>query len=371
MVGGGPTAVGLHIYSGAFTCGVQKAGWDVLGQWEEGDWGAKTFELNFPRVPHPLKLEDWPVSEYRGRVSLVMCNPPCAPWSVAGARLGMRDPRLVYTDNSVNAALKIEPDFFVWESVCRAYTFGREKVDEVAMKWRRAGYAVTILLTNAILHGTPQWRERFHFIAHRYKLGLRVPQIDVVPMVRSVIGDIEHLAVPVGEKSKLANHVYAVPGEREVNVLERLGEGEGWDKGYQRAVEDGVPARKARFICGRLWYDSTCRTLADVSATMHPTQSRAITIREAARLSGYPDGFVFAPQEGRKYGWSGGFRPEDVTQAVMPPVGEYLARQFSRALDVAEEAEPGEPEVIDWRPLARPLSPGRYAKAQGLRYNKT
>ena len=35
------TAVGIHIYSGAFTIGVEKH-FKILGQWEEGPWGAKT-----------------------------------------------------------------------------------------------------------------------------------------------------------------------------------------------------------------------------------------------------------------------------------------------------------------------------------------
>lgn len=363
-----PRAIGLHIYSGSFTLGIQQAGFEIGGQWEEGPWGGKTFELNFPNVPHPLEPADWPVAQEQGRVSLVYSNPPCAPWSMAGAKLGMADPRVAYTDNCVNTALQVEPDFFVWESVCRAFTLGRPKVDEIIEKFHRARYAVTILFTNALLHGVPQSRERFHLIAHRYRLPLQAPKLDydTVRTVRWAIKDLESKAVPAGRKAKVPAHVYEPYDERGLNVVDRLAQGEGWDKAYARAVADGVPASKARFLCWRLWYDAPCGTIADVTALVHPTQRRRLTVREAARLSGYPDSFQFAVHEGRKYRYSGGVCKEDVTQAVMSPVGRFLGDMFREALDEADPAEPGGLEVVDWRPLARSFSPQRFAKAKGL-----
>ena len=317
-----PRAIGIHIYAGTFTLGIQQAGFKIAGQWEEGPWGAKTFELNFPGVPHPLDRGDWPVAEARGRTALVYVNPPCAPWSMAGAKLGLADPRVVHTDTCVETALQIEPDFFMWESVCRAFTIGRPKVDEITEKFHQKGYAITILFTNAILHGVPQSRERFILIAHRYQLDLQAPQVDYekVVTVRQAIGDLEKSAVATGQKVKVPAHVYEPYDERGLNVAARLAQGGSWDKAYDQAVADGVPAKKARFLSWRLWYDAPCGTIADVTALVHPTQDRSLTIREAARLSGLPDSFEFAKHEGRKYRYSGNICKEDVTQAVMAPV---------------------------------------------------
>lgn len=359
-----PKAIGLHIYSGTFTFGIREAGFEIAGQWEEGPWGAATFDLNFPGVPHPLERADWPVAEARGNTTLMYANPPCAPWSMAGAKLGMADPRVVYTDHCVDTALQVKPDFFVWESVCRAFTLGRPKVDEITEKFHRQGYAVTILFTNAVLHGVPQSRERFHFIAHRFRLPFQTPQVDYkdVMTVRQAIGDLEKSAVPVGVGTETPTHVYEPYDERGRNVLERLSQGEGWDKAYARAVADGVPAKKARFLCWRLWYDAPCGTIADVNALVHPTADRCLTIREAARLCGLPDSFEFADHGEKKYRYTGGVCKEDVTQAVMAPVGRFLGQTFLKALDAGERAEAGSLEMIDWRKLARPYSPRRFAK---------
>ena len=366
-----PKAIGVHIYSGAFTVGVERAGFEIAGDWEEGPWGAATFELNFPTVPHPMEQKDWPIREVRANEDVVMmfANPPCAPWSLAGSKLGMADPRLVYTDASVSAALKVEPDFFVWESVCQAFRTGREKVDEVVRKFNRKGYGVTVLMTNSVLHGAAQWRERFHLIAHRYELDLRRPLVgfeDVIT-VRMAIEDLENSAVPAGRKEKIPNHVYEPFDERGMNVAKRMAQGEGWGNAYERAVADGIPARKARFLAGRMRYDSPSRTIADIACMTHPTKNRTLTIREAARLCGYPDDFVFAGSKNpaRDKGYNG-VRREDVTQAVMPPVAEFLGRTFLRALDVGEEVKSRRGfEMVDWRPYARGFSSKRFAVAQG------
>ncbi|KKL65998.1 hypothetical protein LCGC14_2149350, partial [marine sediment metagenome] len=114
-----PVALGLHIYSGAFTLGMSRH-FKIIGQWEEGPWAADTFELNFPKVPHPLALEDWPVRDVQPQV--MYANPPCAPWSAAGSRLGMADPRVQFTKNCVELALQLKPEVFVVESVCRAWS---------------------------------------------------------------------------------------------------------------------------------------------------------------------------------------------------------------------------------------------------------
>jgi DNA (cytosine-5)-methyltransferase 1 len=357
--GSAPTAIGVHVYAGGFTAGVQKAGYDILGQWEELDAGYETARLNFPDAEHPLGPPDtWPVQRFAGRVDLVFANPPCAPWSTAGSRLGVNDRRVEYTYDCAKAALSLQPSFFVWESVPRAFSpkGGLAVVDEVIRLFRKAGYATTVLFTNAVLHGTPQWRERFHFIAHRYRLRLELPQVthEGVMTVREAIEDLEYVPDDVGW-----NHVRQAYDERGLNVVRRLSQGEGWNIGWERAVKEGLPARRARFISYRLRYDAPAATLLDVGALVHPTQDRPITMREAARLCGYPDEFIFAPHR-RGGRWVA--LPSEVYQAVMPPVAMYLGITF---LNCGGRAQPGELEVIDWRKEGRRFSPRRFAERMG------
>ena len=354
-----PTALGLHIYSGAFTFGAAKH-FDVLGQWEEGPWGAATFELNFPGVPHPLSLGDWPVKEHVGKVDLVYANPPCAPWSSMrklAASTGpkeMDDPRLQFVKNVVNTTIILAPRFFVLESVCQMWSNGREFCTYIGEAFLKRGYGVTILLTNAILYGASQHRRRFHLIAHRYALPLEQPVLpDVGALtVKAVIGDLEGAARWLDEEAVVPNHRVRRPDPvKEVPVMERLVPGQAWNDVAKPLRDAGgdVQIRLASFH--RQDGEKPSRTVAGVDQIVHYSGRRFLTVREGARLCGYPDTFVFAPARNRLHD----ARQTDVTQAVLPPMGEYLAGLCRRSLEAGDPADSSVMEVVDFRPLARKL----------------
>ena len=332
----------------------------VLAQLEELDAGFATAELNLKgRVDHVLApFFDWPLEKYAGRANIFYANPPCAPWSLAGNRLGMADPRIVYADHALMAGLLLEPDFIVIESVCRAWspTGGRPLYDNFVESALAHGYAVTIFLTNAVLHGAPQMRQRFHFIAHKYEIRDLLSRAEGpvtyadVPTVWDTIGDLED--APDDDAWGHVRHPMTDP--RELNVAHELRQGEGWGDAWRRLVERGVPAKPARFIAHRLIYDAPCGTVLDIDAMVHPTQDRHLTLREGARLCGYPDEFQFA--KGTR-----GFRNADVTQAVLPFMGRYLGGVFYRGMERGLKVNGSNGlEVIDLRPFAKPFAPKRF-----------
>ena len=346
-----PSAVGCHIYSGAFTLGMSKR-FDVLAQLEEGLWGAETFKLNFPKTPHYLDARVWPLTALASqRPSVVFANPPCACWSAIGAKLGDKDPRFKFTENSFYTAMALSPEIFVMESVPRAWSAspggGKEAYTCLSREAGLRGYQTTILLTNALLHGGNQSRERFHFIVHRPELSIPTPWPGVFPSVNEVIGDLADSAVFLGEEEpRVPNHVVEREKDKYNIVFPELRQGERWNDAAARLLERGVEAGRGRFISYRLIGDVPCGTIADVNALIHPTQSRHLTVREGARLCGYPDDFVFATDS------RGRAQASDVTQAVLPTMGEYLGGICARSLD-NNDAQPGELNVIDFRYLAR------------------
>ena len=348
-----PGAIGCHIYSGAFTLGMAKR-FDILAQLEEGPWGAETFKLNFPKTPHYTQAESWPLvleNLAKQRPSVVFANPPCACWSPIGAKLGDKDPRFKFTENSFNVAMALDPEIFVMESVPRAWSSspggGKEAYTRLSREAGLRGYQTTILLTNALLHGGNQSRERFHLIVHRPELSIPTPRPTVFPSVNEVIGDLADRAVFLGEAEPLVpNHVVERKKDKYNVVFPELRQGERWNDAAARLLDRGVETGRGRFISYRLIGDVPCGTIADVNALIHPTRARHLTIREGARLCGYPDDFVFAVDA------RGRAQASDVTQAVLPTMGEYLGGVCARSLD-NNDAQPGELNVIDFRPLAR------------------
>ncbi len=359
-----PTALGIHIYSGAFTLGVSDY-FDILGQWEEGPWGAATFDLNFPTVPHPLTKDEWPVAEMKSRgVNLIYANPPCACWSAVGSHLGTADPRFQFTLNAAEAALEIQPDFFILESVPMAWTRGQSAYEEIAQRFRDIGMATTVFLTNGLLHYGTQSRNRFHLIAHKHEISFPEPMLgwrDVLT-VKDLIGDLEDNAVFVGSGDKLAvpNHIVRQPTDNDLRVMKELNEGEKWNHAADRVRAAGGEAKNGRMIASRLFMDSTVNTVLDIDALTHPTQDRTLTLREGARLCGYPDSFEFAVNTKNDRGLG---TNSDVTQAVLPYMGRYLAERCMVSLE-NDIAEPDGLPLIDFRKIARPFSKKTYRKTR-------
>lgn len=360
----GMNAIGLNIFGGGFTLGMRESGLNILGQFEECDAGKRTWALNYDELEmeRPMRHSQWPIARYRRKAQVVYANPPCAPWSSVNTRHSgqarFSDPRLVLSAHSMEAGLQLEPEVFIMESVPNAYTIGIEYYHRWAREWLARGYMVTYFLTDALLHGVPSTRQRFHFIAHRHELPLEPPDMrQFMPnTLRQAIGELEdkpsgylpqHTLVPVADDLRAC--------------MEATGEGD--------CVAPVVRDRKARglydgtlfsFLIRRQMWDAPAFTVLYMEAMVHPNGKRWLTLREGLRLCGYPDSFRI-------------HSPKEATQAVLPPVGRYLGHlaqvSVRDGLSGQRRGHRGV-RVVDWRALAKPYRPGAVREAllsqQGL-----
>ena len=93
-------------------------------------------------------------------------------------------------------------------------------------------------------------------------------------------------------------------------------------------------------VFGRLWWDrpsSTIRTefhKPEKGRYLHPTQPRAITVREAARLMSFPDDFVLPDEQSMTA------IARQVGNAVPPLLALRLAEAVADGLDVEASRKP-------------------------------
>ena len=62
---------------------------------------------------------------------------------------------------------------------------------------------------------------------------------------------------------------------------------------------------------------------------VHPTQDRAVSIREAARLQTFPDSFIFCGTKDKQY--------QQVGNAVPPIMAKAIAKKLAQQLRKAED----------------------------------
>ena len=357
-------ALGINIYGGGQTLGMLKH-FAVVEQWEEIALGRRTFDLNFQGIARPIcRPSEWPISKYAGKVLLVYANPPCVPFSDASSysrrtnpdqvgRRGktvadrLKDPLLELTESTHQAALALRPQIFICESVQNAYTYGRARYEMYRDRWLKAGYSVTWLLTDALLHGAPCRRQRFHFLAHKVQLALpQAPAPTRVSTVRDAIGDLvdrplqdrlvggpfQHWEIPTGAWNRDDRWRYLLKRVPPFGPLAAAEPPGGWPAGCPRP---------STFV-QRLRWDGPSGTVLRGGHKLHPGGERWVTMRELMRLTTYPDEFRAASEI-------------DICDSVLPCVAEFLAGVAKESIRHGDAVRSPTFSIVDWRDIAKPF----------------
>lgn len=336
----GYTALGSYVFAGGFTVGMQRAGFDVPAHLEDNGYGVGLARHNLPDLSIYVGVEDWPLAQYRG-VDVVYGNPPCAAWSsLNGKRTSSEqtwklDDRVDCTRKHFALLEALQPRVWVWESVQRALSTGREFVDELAARALELGYAVHLVTFDGQHVGLPHRRKRFFFVATRVEVdwwkGFVEPPTagEVLAEPPDDLDDRVWLTGAYREAWRHAVHLSKFNcGLVDLAV--------GFDAAYpnperrvvgNRTVTKGRPAFRYKVV-------GPHRVLPTVvgDSVIRWDEPRRLTPSEHKRACGYPGWYVFEPRSLGNY--------DLLTRAVMPPVGEWLGYRLRAALGQNVEAEP-------------------------------
>jgi len=336
--GAKPTALGCNIFAGGFAAGVCKH-FDILAHFEESNYFVRTFKHNFPHVPVWINLATWPRDRFRGEVDWVYCNPPCAPWSPAGAtsRRGAdawrTDSRVDCVWNSFSLLDAIRPKVWCWESVPRAASpnGGRELVLELIERAKKLGYAATELFNAAWMHGIPQRRRRFMLFLHNIELTFPPPEIKFRTLRDVIYGMEPDPDVIWLDEQRQKLYAETAPGDSMRSTFNQL---------YPNSVEKKNVRGRPPWAEFRQHWDWLAGTITSHNSQLHPDDPRALALNEVHRICGYPDDWEFVGPRGT---WR-----TQMAQAVMPPVAEYVAKCVRQSIDLDRGISQLSHEVVDW-----------------------
>ena len=372
-----PIAVDLFAGAGGLSLGLEQAGYEIAAAVEYDPTHAAVHEFNFP-YGHTFAADISDItgqeirndSEIGSRdVHLVAGGPPCQGISMIGRR-AIDDPRNALLKEFVRVALELEPRYVLMENVS-GLMVGKHKqlVDEVVSLIEEGGhYRVLkpIRVLQAADYGTPQSRRRVILLAARedvpvpsYPAPTHAPRtikgelptntdLPVGPSVMDALGDLPDadqfedllhdeatVGVTFGEPSPYAALLrgtkkdprdFSRPRPRTTNALTASARTIHTRKSIDRFsdVEPGTTEKVSRFL--RLAPDGICNTLRAGTASdrgaytaprpIHPLHPRVITVREAARLHGYPDWFRFHATKWNGFRQIGNSVPPALARAV-------------------------------------------------------
>lgn len=386
----GHTAVSLFSGCGGFCEGVKLAGFDVLAAVELDKYAAVTYRANFPEVPlfegdvHAFLDSGeagWTAEEQErfGHLAdvdldLVFGGPPCQGYSQIGTRI-LDDPRNELYLQYIRVVKQLRPKVFLMENVPNMLLLAKGKFKrEVLEAMAEAGYKnCGVQVLSAADYGVPQVRRRAIFFGIRDDLEAGGPAEDLLakflkeqerpaPTAWDAIKDLpeataihyEDLKYPrsradsafldemrtdregewygkadVGAarpRRALSNHHTKEIQERRKALIALLKPGAKGDS-LPKEVWNGLrPEKWRRLPTDRPAYTILAQMHRDLSEWVHPKYERWITVREAARLQSFHDGFVFHTSEWQMLKQVGNAVPPLLARAVASAASEVLRR---------------------------------------------
>jgi DNA (cytosine-5)-methyltransferase 1 len=363
--------------------GFEQAGYDIAAAVELDPVHAAVHEYNFPYSKTMCRsVVGLPGADIRREggigsreIHAVIGGAPCQGFSMIGKR-ALDDPRNLLVREFARIVLELNPRYFVLENVA-GLTVGdhRKFLDEIVAEFE-GSYRVLLpyRVLQAAEFGVPQSRKRLFLIGAREGVPLpsypattttagnmkglpRAGELPLSPNVWDAIGDLpdpddyeelfhgDSVLAEYGEPSEYAAALrgfrrepddYSHMRQFDEKLLTSSMRTIHTELSRTRfaATAPGSTEGVSRFL--RLHPSGICNTLRAGTASdrgahtsprpIHPKAPRVITVREAARLHGYPDWFRLHATK-----WHG-FR--QIGNSVPPPLGRAVASALLAADNV-------------------------------------
>jgi DNA (cytosine-5)-methyltransferase 1 len=280
--------------------------------------------------------------QQEGELALFAGGPPCQGFSKQkrGAHLGDQRNELIY--DYIRLLSGIRPRFFLFENVAIfGQKRGKEYMDEMVRRFQ--DYRLYPHFYNTADYGLAQTRERFVIVGKRrdQKVSFRIPKptVDKWKTVGEVLEGIPEPPLDYKDHPEFPNHQRARVTPINIKRFSYVPQGGGWQS---IPMDIRIPCHKTADtscggwpdVYGRLKWDGQCPTITGGFDSFtrgrygHPHQDRPLTPREAARLQGFPDSFVFC-------GTRGDIRSQ-IGNAVPPPLAAAIGAEIRRSLLCAD-----------------------------------
>ena len=331
-----PRVISLFSGCGGLDLGFEKAGFEipVANEFDKKIWD--TFKVNHPNT-HLIEgdirnvtkddIEHYISDEIDG----IIGGPPCQSWSEAGSLKGIEDARGQLFFEYIRILKEFKPKFFLAENVSGMLANRHsEAVKNILHLFDEAGYDVSLTLVNAKNYGVAQERERVFYIGFRKDLKIKFEfpkgstEMEGKLALRDIIWDLKDTAIPALDKNKhnpkaINNNEYFI-GSYSTIFMSR-NRVKSWNEqaftvqasGRQCQLPPQAPKMelvgkdKRRFVPGQ------------------ESLYRRMTVREVARVQGFPDDFKFIYDDvNMAYKMIGNAVPVNLAYEVAIGIKKYL-----------------------------------------------
>ena len=293
--------ISLFSGCGGLDLGFEKAGFDIpiANEFDKNIW--KTFEINHPQTK--LLKEDIRKLDTKllpNDIDGIIGGPPCQSWSEAGSLKGIEDDRGKLFYEYIRILKNVKPKFFLAENVSGMLADRHsEAVKNILKMFEECGYDVSLTLVNAKDYGVAQERKRVFYIGFRKDLNIKfdfpkgsTEDEDSKITLRDIIWDLKDTAVPAGDKNQhnpnaINNNEYFIGSYSPIFMSRNRVKS--WDEQAFTVQASGRQCQIHPQAPKMIKVDKNDCRFVEGKENLY----RRMTIREVARVQGFPDTFKF------------------------------------------------------------------------------
>ena len=293
--------ISLFSGCGGLDLGFRKAGFEisVANEFDKTIW--QTYKANHPNTKliegdlREIREEDFP-----NKIDGIIGGPPCQSWSEAGSLRGIDDARGQLFYDYIRILRNKKPKFFLAENVSGMLASRHnEAVKNIIRMFEESGYDVSLTLVNAKDYGVAQERKRVFFVGFRkdLKIDFSFPkgstEDDTKKLtLRDVIWDLQDSAVPAYKNnhhnSEAINNNEYFTGSYSPIFLSR-NRVKSWDEQAFTVQASGRQCQLHPQAPKMIKFGPDDFRFVEEKESLY----RRMTIREVARIQGFPDSFNF------------------------------------------------------------------------------
>lgn len=289
----------ISLFSGAggLDLGFKKAGFEIVmaNEFDKKIW--ETYERNHqtPLIKgNILAVDEKEFPDCDG----IIGGPPCQSWSEGGALRGIDDPRGKLFYEYIRILKAKQPKFFLAENVKGMMAERHNQaVKDILKAFENAGYLVNIFVMNAHDYGVAQDRKRVFYIGFRKDLNITYnppKKQEQKYYLKDIIWDLKDNVIPAldknktnGDKCLVPNHEYFT-GSFSTIFMSR-----------NRVRQWNEPAFTVQASGRQCQLHPQAPLMEKVEKNLHKFVDgkenlyRRLSVRECARVQGFPDDFIF------------------------------------------------------------------------------
>ena len=293
--------ISLFSGCGGLDLGFERAGFEipVANEFDRSIW--QTFKENHPKSELVIAdIRELSVDFFPNDVDGIIGGPPCQSWSEAGAQRGIQDSRGKLFFDYIRILRAKQPKFFLAENVSGMLSDRHsEAVHFITELFKRCGYNLTMTLVNAKNYGVAQERKRVFYIGFRQDLNMsfKFPkgstEVDSKKLtLRDTIWDLQFSAIPSATGNfhnvQAENNNEFFTGKFSSIFMSR-NRVKSWDEQAFTVQASGRHCQLHPQAPKMVFFGQNDRRFVKGKEHLY----RRLTVREIARVQGFPDDFKF------------------------------------------------------------------------------